>query len=285
MDFPDSAICPAQRIWATRMKKNSIDWKLPATIGILVIVALIINVFFYNKGVDRREAKSKQQHQAEADAEAKKAADKHAQEQKEAEAKRLRDEADAKVKADEKRKKAADDAIAEHARFLARYLNSGLTRKPGIATVGVAIESEQGTMDSAIANALIQRFNSNNIQLLNSFFKPEFVADKYVASIFSGDTGILDRLELTNRLDGVLIGRQAVTYSTNVTAENTITANLRVEMMAWPVGLVGQSQSWALSANGVGFNNFDARQLAEDRIIHRIATDSTLSLSSLITNK
>jgi hypothetical protein len=275
----------AQRIRATSMKSNSTGWKLPLIIGVLVIVALLINIFFHNKAVDRREAETKQQRQAAADADAKKAADKQAEEQKEADAKRVRDEAEAKAKTEEKRKKASDDAIAEHALFLARYLNSGFTRKPGVATVGVAIESEQGTMNAAVADALIQRFNSNDILLLNSFFKPEFVADKYVASVLSGDTGIFDRLELTNRLNGVLIGRQAVTYSTNATLENTITANLRLELMVWPVGFTGQSRSWALSANGVGFNNFDALQQAEDRIIHRIASDSTLSLSNLSTNK
>jgi hypothetical protein len=267
------------------MKTNSIDWKLPVIIGTLVTVALIINIFFYNKAVDRRESEAKQQHLVEANAEAKKAATKQLQEQKEAEAQHVRDEAEAKAKADEKRKKAADDAIAEHARFLARYLNSDFTRNPGIATIGVAIESENGVINPRIANALTQRLNTGEIQLLNSFFRPDFIADKYVSNLFSGDTRIFGQLDLTNFLNAVMIGRQTIDYSTNSTLENTITANLRLELMLLPIGSAWQSQSWALSANGVGFKNFEARQQAEDRIIHQIANDPTMSLSSLSPNK
>jgi hypothetical protein len=267
------------------MKLQSTGWKLPVLIGILVIVALLMDFFFFTKATARREAKAQEQRQTASAAEAKQAAEKQAQEQKEAEAKRVRDEAEAKTEAEERRKKVAEDGAAEHARFMAHYLNSGFTRKPGVAIIGVAVESETGTMDPSVASALAQRFETGGVQLLNSFFKPEFVADKYVARIFAGETGIFDRLELTNWLSGVLIGHQTITYATNPTLQNTVTASSRLQVMALPVGLTWQSQSWTLSANGVGFSESDARMQAEERLIHRIASDSTMSLSNLTTNK
>lgn len=272
------------------MKSEPTGWKLPVFIGALVIVALLINYFFFTRAAAQREAKAQEERQAIAAFAAEQALDKLALEKKEAEqrqrrmakeaeAKRIRDEAEAKAKAEEARKKAAEEAAATQARFLARYLNLGFTRKPGVATIGVAIESEAGTMNPAIANALTQRLKTAEVQLLNSFFKPEFVADRFVANIFSGDTGIFGRLELTNSLNGVLVGRQTVTYSTNAALENTITANLRLEVMALPVGLTRESQSWNFAANGIGFRPPEARQLAEDRIIEQIAKGTNMVLA------
>lgn len=289
MDFPDSAIRPAQRIRATRMKTNSIDWKLPAIIGILVTVALLINVFFFKRAAAQREAKAQEQRQAVTVAEAKLAAEKSAQEKKDAEeaqrqaanaqeAKRVRDEADAKAKLEDEHKKVIEATAAEHSRFLARYLNSGFTRPPGIATIAVAIESERGTMNPAVANALTRQLTNGGLHLLNSYFKPEFVADKFVDSILSGDTGIFARLELTNSLNGVLVGRQTVTYSTNATFDNTVTANLELEVRFVPVVATQENQSWDFSANGIGMRPYEARQLAEQRIIEQIATSTNMVL-------
>ena len=202
-----------------------------------------------------------------------------------AEAKRIQDEAAAKAQADAVRKKAVEEVAAEHARFLARYLNSGFTRKPGMSPVAITIESEQGTVNPNLANALTQRFQTADVQFLSSFFKPEFVADRFIANILSGDTGIFDKLELTNSLDGVLVGRETVTYFTNAALDNTVTAGLRLEVMLLPVGSTRESRSWSLSANGAGLNQSDARMQAEDRIIHQIASNTTMSLGNFSTNK
>lgn len=287
------------------MKLESTNWKLPVFIGILATAALLINYLFFTSAAERRESKAQEEREAVAVVAAEQAEEKLALEKKEAEerqqrmakeaeaqrvsdeadakakaeAKRVRDEAETKAKADEARKKAAEEAASVQARFLARYLNLGFTRQPGVATIGVAIESEVGTMNPTIANALAQRLKTAEVQLLNSFFKPEFVADRFVGNILSGDTGIFGRLELTNSLNGVLVGRQTVTYSTNAALENTITANLRLEVMALPVGFTRESQSWNFAANGIGFRPHEARQLAEDRIIEQIAKSTNLVLT------
>lgn len=260
------------------MKLQSTGWKVPVFVGFLVVLALLIDFLFFNRAAARREAKAQEQTQAAAEAKAKQATQKLAKEEADAEAKHKRGEAEAKSKA-------AEHALTEHARFLARYLNSGFPRKAGAAVIGVSIESETGTMNPAIARALAERLGTNDTQVLDSFFKPDFVADKYADSILSGDTVIFDRLQLTNWLNGVLVGRQTVAYSTNSALENTITANVRLEVKLFPVGLARESQSWAFSGNGVGFNAFDARQLAEDRIIHRIASDPTMALSNFSLRK
>jgi hypothetical protein len=261
------------------MKSESRNWKLPVFIAVLVVVALIINIFFFNKGAARRDAKMQELRHEAAVAEAKQSAEELAQEKRNADANRVRDEAQAKAKAEEARKKKAEDAAAEHARFLSRYLNSGFIRKPGMATIGIAIESETGTMNPTIANALAQHLGTGDVQLLNSFFKPEFVADKLVAGIFSGDTEIFNRLELTNSLNGVLIGQQTITYSTNAALENTISAHLRLQVIALPVGLTRESQSWNFAANGIGFRPQEARQAAEDRIVAQIAKSTNMVLA------
>jgi hypothetical protein len=276
------------------MKSESRGWKLPALIGSLVIVALIINFYFFTNATARREAKAQEQRQAEAATQRKQAAEKLAQEKKdaedarqrtakEAEAKRLRDQAEAetnRIRGEAAAKaKAVENAAVERARLHARYMNSGFARKPGIVSIGIAIASESGTMNPSIATALAQRLKSSDVQFLNSFFKPEFVADNYVARIFSGDTAIFDRLELTNSLNAVLVGKESVNYSTNPALENTVTANLRLEVMVLPVGLSRENQSWNFAANGIGFRSQEARQAAEDRIVEQIAKHTNMVLT------
>jgi len=182
------------------------------------------------------------------------------------------------VEAKPKPEEANKDAAAERARLLARYLRSTSMTKVGLTCVAVAIESETGTMNPSIANALAQRFNTAEVRLFNSFFKPEFVADKFVGSIFSGDTRIFDRLELTNWLSGVLVGRQTITYSTNTALEDTVTANLRLEVMVLPIGFALENQSWNFAANGAAFSRSGARQAAEDRVVQQIANNTNMFL-------
>ncbi len=272
------------------MKSESKDWKMPVLIAGLVIIALLINYAFFTKAAARRATKAQEQREAAEAVSAKVSADKLIQDRKEAEEKllqekkeveekRIRELAEAKAAAEVARKKSIENAAAEHARFLTRYLNAGFSRKAGVASIAVAIENEQGTVNPKVATALTQRLKSDDVQLLNSFFKPEFVADRFVPRLFSGETGIIEQLELTNSLDAVIIGRQTVAYSTNATPDNTITANLSLELMTLPVGLTRESQSWNFGANGIGVRPHEARQLAEDRIIEQIARDTNFVLA------
>jgi hypothetical protein len=226
-----------------------------------VIFALLINYAFFTKAAARRDAKAQVQREA-AEAESAKVA----------EERRIHE-------AETSSNKMIENTAAEHVHFLARYINSGFTRNPGLASIAVAIENEQGPVNQKIAIALTQRLKTDGIQLFNSFFKPEFVADKFVARLLSGETGIIEQLELTNSLDAVLIGRQTVAYSTNAELGNTITANLNLELTTLPVGMTRESQSWHYSSNGIGVRPQEARQLAEDRIIEQIGKDTNMVLA------
>src|SRR5690348_14180793 len=48
----------------------------------------------------------------------------------------------------------AADAAAEHANYLARYLNSGYTRMPGVKTVALMVASEDKQLNHAVANVV-----------------------------------------------------------------------------------------------------------------------------------
>jgi hypothetical protein len=263
----------------TSMKSESNNWRMPALVGGLVIIALLINYAFFTKAASRRAAKAQEQREAAEAVSVKVAAEKLLRDEKAAEEKHIREVAEAKVTAEAARKKAIQDAAAEHARFLTRYLNAGFNRKTGVASIAVAIENEQGTVNPKIATALTQRLQTDEVQLFNSFFKPEFVADNFVTRLFSGETGIIEQLELTNSLDAVLIGRQTVAYSTNAELGNTVTANLNLELTTLPVGMTREGQSWNFAANGGGVRPQEARQLAEDRIIEQIARNTNLVLA------
>jgi len=261
------------------MKTESEQWKLPVFIGSLVIVALLINTFFFKKAAARREAKEQEQHHKAATAAAKEGVERVDKEKEEAKLASEKAARDTQARTEAAHQKAIQEAADEHARFLARYLNSGFSRKPGAAAIAIAVASEQGTANYEIATALARRFQTTNVQMLTSFFKPEFVTDRFVTGAFAGETAVFEKLELTNSLQGVLFGRETVAYSTNPALENTITANMRLEMMALPVGTTRESQSWEFSANGVGFNQHEARKLAEERLIERMAKDTNMVLA------
>lgn len=234
---------------------------MPVLIGGLVIIALLINYAFFAKAAARRAAKAQEQREAAETVSAIAATNKLMLEINEAEEKRIR------------------EVAAEHARFLTRYLNAGFNRKTNVAAIAVAIENEQGTINPKIATVLTERLKNDGVQLFNSFFKPEFVADKFVTRLLSGETGIIEQLELTNSLDAVLIGRQNVAYSTNAELGDMVTANLSLELTTLPVGMTRESQSWNFSANGVGVRPQEARQLAEDRIIEQIVRNTNMILA------
>jgi hypothetical protein len=283
------------------MKLESNQWKLPVLIGSLVGVALLINYFFFTQQAARREIKQQDEHdraaavvatenagrlakeKEEARRAAEKAATQAAADRRDAEARAeaARKQVARKARADEQAAQAQATQVAaeERARYRARYLNSGFERQPGVAAIGVAIASEQGTVNYALASALTRRLQTDQVRLLTSFFKPEFMADQLLAEVFSGQTAVFTRLELANFMEGVLVGRQRVEYSTNAALENTVTANLHLELMALPVALTSQGQSWDFVATGAGFRPQEARKLAEERLIEQIDRNTNLVLA------
>jgi hypothetical protein len=172
---------------------------------------------------------------------------------------------------------AEEEAAAQHASYLARYLNSGSSRKPGIKMVAVAVVSENGAFNFAVNAAIANHLKTDSASMLTSFFRPAFVTDGLFANAFAGSNGIFDKLDLSKSLDVLLLGREQVQYSSDPSLENVMTANIQLEITAFSIA-DGQSQSWTFVANGSGFKQTEARQMAEERLIKQIAKDTKMSL-------
>ncbi len=180
--------------------------------------------------------------------------------------------------------KAAQDAAAEHARYLARYLNPGFSRKPGVERVAVAVASEDGAFNQAVTRALAGHLKTGAIETLPSFFKPEFVSDGLINDGFTDSAQLAGKLDLANSLDGLLLARQTVSYAPNPSLDNVITATMQLEVMAASVVGPANSQEWTFTAVGSGFKNADARAMAEERLIKQINADTGMSLNLISPN-
>lgn len=174
-------------------------------------------------------------------------------------------------------KSAQESAAAQRAAFLARYLNSGFSRRPGVKMIAVAVVTENGQLNSVLNSFIADRFKANSASVLNSVFRPAFVADGLFTNALANSLDVIDKLELSRFLDVLLLGCQSVQYSSDPSLENVITANMRFELIAISIAN-GQNRSWAYNANGAGFKQGEARAMAEERLLRQIAKDKTLSL-------
>ena len=173
---------------------------------------------------------------------------------------------------------AKQEAAAEHTSYLARYLNSDASRKPGMKMVAVAIVSENGAFNSVANAAVANHLKADSASMITSFFRPAFVTDGLFANALAGSNGVFDKLDLSKSLDILLLGQEEVQYSTDPSLENVMTANMQLQITAFSIA-GGQSQSWTFVANGSGFKQSEARLMAEERLIKQIGKDTKMSLS------
>lgn len=162
--------------------------------------------------------------------------------------------------------------------FINQYVNTNIVRISGKHLVAVAVSGDDQTMNHGLAAALVKRFQGDKLHLVNSFFKPPLVSDGLFDEVFSGSASRLNDLGITNSVDALLLARQQVTYSTNNSLNNIITANMRLEIASVPVGGPLESRGWTFIANGSGFRNADARQQAEERILKQMSDKTNMSL-------
>jgi hypothetical protein len=230
-------------------------------IGVLAAIALVITAWFVEIHISRQDA-----------AIAKKAAEDVAAQDAAHQA------ADEKAQAD-RTAKAREEAVANHSADLARYLNGTVSKKPGIASVAVAVASEDGALNRHIGEALARKFQGKAVEMFPSLFTSEFLSDGLFSDTFSGSRAALARLDLLNSLDGLVLGHETVEYSQNPSEDNTFTAHLKIDVTTMPTATTGNGETWTLSANGVGFHRDDARSMAEDRVIKQIAADTNMVLN------
>lgn len=174
---------------------------------------------------------------------------------------------------------AATNAVVEHAQFLARYLDTTFTKKPGVRAVALSVSFSDGRPDRIISDYLIGRFKADNNQILPSFFTGSFISDGLFDSAFDGPADISKKLELGSRIDEMLLARAAIEYTTNGTElQNVITATVRLDIATLPTSGNETGGSWFFTAVGTGFNPMAARAAAEDRLTKQIGEDKRMSL-------
>ena len=271
----------------------------PKRVTVFVCVMAVIAIFIYSAQSVREQQRAvvvAQQRQAmENEAAARKATQDAAAEKamaaQETAAKQAKADRDAAM---EQAKAAQDAAIARanaiqeeaerHDQFLAQYLNVSLPQKTGNKTVAIAVASENGTLNRAVADAIADRFKKEPIQIISSLFKPAFVADGMFQEILSGSGGPFVRLDLANSLDGVVLARQDVHYAQNPSLQNVISATMQLKVAVVPVSGQSDGKTWTFTAYGPGFTKEVARQTAEERLIKQITNDTNISLDAITSN-
>lgn len=165
---------------------------------------------------------------------------------------------------------------------LARYVNPGSERKAGTTRVALAVATADGKPAREISAALASRFKTSGAELEGSFFTPAFFADGLFGQCFTDATKPIAKLELNKSLDGILLGRVKVEYTSNPSLENVLTANLTVEIMAVPTASSMAGESWTFTATGAGFKEEAARAMADERLLKQINSDTRMSLNAVL---
>src|SRR5690349_5880036 len=143
-------------------------------IGVLALVALLINSFFL--GRDRPSALLPQS------ASAYTAQGTQRQE--------IEDKAAAA-------RKAAEEEKAQHQKFLERYLNpASYTRKTGITPIAIASVAERGGFNRALAASIAARLKGESTEVFSAVFTPEFISDGLFSHACTGASQVFARLEL-----------------------------------------------------------------------------------------
>jgi len=172
------------------------------------------------------------------------------------------------------RKNTPEELAAEQKANVAQYVNPGFPPKSQGVLLAVCVASEADQLNPMVAEALAGRFGSTTTRTLTSLLTEQFVSDGLFDRAFEGSLTGVSRLELTNVLDLLLLGRQTVRYTTNTSLQNVITASMGLELLSMSIAPGSRNQRWKLNANGAGFKPADARAQAEERIIKQIAADT-----------
>ena len=176
------------------------------------------------------------------------------------------------------------DAAAEHVQFVSQYVNKNIARTANVPLIAVAVADEKKSMNHALSIVLINRFKGGHAEFVDSFFKPPLISDGLFDDVFNGSTALFTKLEITNSVDGLLLGRQGVQYSTNTALDGVIMANMTFEVVNLTVAGRFQSQEWTFTSAGTGFRPEEARMQAEQRIIKQISDKSDMSLNAINPN-
>ncbi len=209
-----------------------------------------------------------------------------------AEAQRRKQDADALARAEQQRKQLEEDnnrtqraaldarrqeeqqrqqLAKEREEYLARYIQKP-AEKSG-ARIALFVVTENQTPNESATKSLGGIFGARSYPVSVSFFTTAFLSDGLFDKSFGGSKGILDKLELTNSLDAIVLGRERVHYVTNDALEGVITANLTLELSALSASTHQPISQHSVSAAGPGFKVEQARAAAEERALKKLAAE------------
>ncbi len=171
----------------------------------------------------------------------------------------------------------------EREEYLARYIRQPSEKSD--VRIALLVVTENQAPNETAAKALEKIFGERSFPASASFFTPAFLTDGMFEKSFGGSKGVLDKLELTNALDAIVLGRERVQYVTNDALGGLITANLTLELSALSASTHQPISQFSVSAAGPGFKMEQARAVAEERALKKFETEPLDRFTSLLPKK
>jgi len=169
------------------------------------------------------------------------------------------------------RRREEEEAATAELSYLAKYLGADPIPKVHKGhTLAVVVASEKERLNNDAARAISSLLRTEVAVPISSLFTHAFVTDGLFTETFLGSSIALTRLQITNRVEMLLLVRQSVVYSTNASLEGIITANMKFELLGFPSSSQTKSVGRTIVSSGVGFRSEDARSLAEERAMGQL---------------
>jgi len=164
------------------------------------------------------------------------------------------------------KQQAAADSLKRHAELLERYLNTTVTRRPGVKQAAVAVLQQGKNSLSGVEAELGGSLKEHGVEPLLSFFKPAFFQDGRAHALYEGDWNQVQDLALGSRIDCAIVGTGEVDYIPSAQFQGLLTAKLRVELKI--LDLVGQREvgGRTFQIAGAGTSEAEALQNAIERL-------------------
>jgi hypothetical protein len=168
--------------------------------------------------------------------------------------------------AESQKQQAAAESLKWHAELLERYLNTTVTRRPGVKQAAVAVLQQGKNSLSGVETELGGGLREHGIEPVLSFFKPAFVQDGRAHGLYEGDWNQVRDLALGSRIDYVIVGTGEVDYIPNEQFQGLLAAKLRLELKILDV--VGQREvgGRTFQTAGAGTSEAEALQNAVERL-------------------
>jgi hypothetical protein len=151
--------------------------------------------------------------------------------------------------------KAAADKQREHQVFLERYINTSIVKHPGRRQAAILVLREGQNSFGGIEDSLATALSKHGIEPITSFFKQSFALEGRARRLFDGDWADTRLLDINNRVDYVVLGAGAVSYSSSSQFEGLISASLHVELKCLSVSGEITCGSQNLEIVGAGYSN------------------------------